>query len=347
MPGDQLSQIMELVIGTTKGHTDSQEVIADVSVQLTVLPNPPPVVINVSGINQGFLLPEFAVNTLEEYVACGMSNVKELNSINGFVYDRRFHVNETVGRSDNDCMGFQRKLKGFTVVRNNEPECSLYCEEYKPRHGYFDLAVSSSPSGIDCVKAAIKWNNKMVLSQFIEIMETGVMEKRMGMGWEIWKAIADSNCDVVQEAVLLDRFDMIQQFAESPHTNKTVLPCDGCKSTPLGVAARGHKNKALEQLLSLGVPVDVMDSQARTALFLASQNANIKAMELLIEKGADVNHLMTPYRANANEECGAETVALCYRRMATRAMPLLHSHKQGLMFSFPCPMCGVLPDFLL
>eukprot|EP00438_Fugacium_kawagutii_P023800 Skav228147 [mRNA] locus=scaffold2683:91733:100173:+ [translate_table: standard] len=252
MPGDQLSQIMELVIGTTKGETDSQEDIADASVPLTVLKNPPPVVINVSGINQGFLIPNFTINTLAEYVACNISNLQELDSINGFVFDGRFRVDETVSRSKHDCMGFQRNLKQFTVIRSNESECGLYCGEYLPRHVYFDLAVSSSASQIDAIKAAIKVNDNMVLSNFIRTMPK-----------EYWEKAANSDCDVVQEAVILDRFDMIKLFAESEPTNETVLPCNGCKSTPLGVAAREHKNEAVEQLLNLGVPVDVMDRQDR------------------------------------------------------------------------------------
>lgn len=57
----------------------------------------------------------------------------------------------------------------------------------------------------------------------------------------------------------------------------------------------------MEELLKRGALIDVFDSLSSTALYISAENRDIKAAQLLLSGGANVNacHLMTPLCAAA------------------------------------------------
>lgn len=54
--------------------------------------------------------------------------------------------------------------------------------------------------------------------------------------------------------------------------------------------ARNGRNKRVEESLNLGFPVDGEDERGNTLLLVAVQNRNKKLCELLLLRGANINH---------------------------------------------------------
>lgn len=71
---------------------------------------------------------------------------------------------------------------------------------------------------------------------------------------------------------------------------------NGIWNTPLHLAVRFSFYRTLEQLLDSGARIDIFDSKGSTALSIAAEMGNIKAAQLLLSRGANVNacHDTTP-----------------------------------------------------
>jgi len=54
--------------------------------------------------------------------------------------------------------------------------------------------------------------------------------------------------------------------------------------------ARNGRNKRVEESLNLGFPIDTEDEKGNTLLLVAAQNSNKRLVEMLLVRGANVNH---------------------------------------------------------
>lgn len=54
--------------------------------------------------------------------------------------------------------------------------------------------------------------------------------------------------------------------------------------------ARNGRIKRIEESLNLGFPIDSVDERGNTLLLLACQNSNKRLAEMLLLRGANVNH---------------------------------------------------------
>lgn len=54
--------------------------------------------------------------------------------------------------------------------------------------------------------------------------------------------------------------------------------------------ARNGRIKRVEESLNLGFPIDAEDERGNTLLLVATQNRNKKLVEMLLLRGADINH---------------------------------------------------------
>ena len=97
-------------------------------------------------------------------------------------------------------------------------------------------------------------------------------------------------CGFAERAVRLERLKAMEDLLKIFDLN-----CNGCKETPLGVAAAEGKMKALTWLLNkTEIQVDAVDENNFTALVRAVRHCQLNAAELLLGKQSDVNHLFPP-----------------------------------------------------
>ncbi|KAJ8600447.1 hypothetical protein CTAYLR_001433 [Chrysophaeum taylorii] len=89
-----------------------------------------------------------------------------------------------------------------------------------------------------------------------------------------------SEADVVKRAVVLR-----EEAATAEREAAQVPTVDAVFSQ-----ARNGRLRRLEESLNLGFPVDKEDEKGNTLLCIAAQNVNIKMVELLLHRSADINH---------------------------------------------------------
>lgn len=68
-----------------------------------------------------------------------------------------------------------------------------------------------------------------------------------------------------------------------------LLATEGRRVTGFTEAARWGRIDVIEDLLANGIAVDAIDEYGRTALILAAMGGQLEVMQLLIERGSDVN----------------------------------------------------------
>ena len=228
-----------------------------------------------------------------EYFAC---MVRDLKPVQAQVVDKRFQVTywwlvgnkgiyspyyfpyflltpskvkEQLVLLEDDCFGSPAFQKRLSAVRN---ESCDYCEKYQPWSDSYDIAVTLSMQG--CLNEAIDVGNFEVFKDVASLVPQELQKENQ------------HSCAFLQRAIRVDQTGMLPGLLTIFGPN-----CEGCKETPLGVAAAAGNLKALDLLLNVSSLTDDEDESGRTALFRATQTCNVDAVGRLINK-SDFNHGM-------------------------------------------------------
>lgn len=265
LPSDVLMRGDQLVVGTTQDETN----IEKQAFPLKILMHPPPISLNAT---HGFLLPPFHVsNKRSDYVAC---NMKSVHMVHASALDARFQAREEVVELNQDCLGSHVTQKRFWAVRNENCE---YCDQYPLWNENYDVSVIMSTQ--KCIEEAIDLDDGKALENITSDSLWAGFLKEHG-----------KTCGFAERAVRLERLKAMEDLLKIFDLN-----CNGCKETPLGVAAAEGKMKALKWLLNkTEIQVDAVDENNFTALVRAVRHCQLNATKLLLGKQSDVNHLFPP-----------------------------------------------------
>ena len=263
LSSDALIRGDQLVVGTSQDETN----IEKQALPLKILMHPPPSSLNAT---HGFLLPPFHVsNKRSDYAACGMQSV---HMVHASAMDTRFQVLEEVVELNQDCLGSRITQKRFWAVRNESCE---YCDQYPLWNENYDVSVIMSTQ--KCIEEAIDLDDGKALENITSL-------------WAGFLKEHGQTCGFAERAVRLERLKAMEDLLKIFDLN-----CNGCKETPLGVAAAEGKMKALTWLLNkTEIQVDAVDENNFTALVRAVRHCQLNAAELLLEQKSDVNHLFPP-----------------------------------------------------
>ena len=278
MPADiLLTRELQLAVSTTQEETDAEEQ----ALPLRVVPHAPPLkLIN----DTGLLLPHFAMDAKRsEYAACLLSDLKHMHAE---AFDKRFRVQEQTVELARDCFDLPVMQKRFRALRSDPCQD---CGEYQAWADNYDVAVTLSTQA--CLDEALNLGEATIFKRIAHTLPCGRVKTHQ------------ARCGLLQRAVRLDRWQLITELPTCWDRE-----CTNCTETPLAVAASENKLDALTSLLdSRQVDVDVMDARNVNALWHAIQHCHIGAVKLLIQKGSNVNHLVSDgcsaYLGRLNMDC--------------------------------------------